>query len=173
MTGGPRVRLFHWRAEEAKPLIAEMEAAGYKVEYAGDKANGNFRSIREAPPHALVIDLTRLPSHGRYVANALRLQKATSSVPIVFVDGEPEKVAKIRQELPDALYTSRAKLASTLKRAKPVKDPVKPASTIASYSDRTVAQKMGIREGTSVAVIDAPRDYAKILGPMPKGVTFQ
>src|SRR4051794_12198919 len=63
-----RVRLFHWKPEEAKPLIAEMQAAGYKVEYDADRAT-NWRASRESPPHALVIDLTRMPSHGRYVAN--------------------------------------------------------------------------------------------------------
>ena len=31
----PRVRLFHWRAEEAKPLIAALRAGGYTVDYPG------------------------------------------------------------------------------------------------------------------------------------------
>ena len=46
----PRVRLFHWRAEEAQTLIAALRAGGYTVDYPGDKANGNWRSLRENPP---------------------------------------------------------------------------------------------------------------------------
>ena len=38
------------------------------------------------------------------------------------------------------------------------------------YGSRTVAQKLGIKEGSTVAVIDAPRDYAAALGELPAGV---
>src|ERR1700732_2897956 len=124
----PRVRLFHWRAEEAKPLIAAMRAAGYTVDYPGDNANGNWRSIRESPrPVAAVIDLTRLPSHGRHVAAEIRSIKSLRHIPIVFVDGDPGKVDRIRRDLPDAVYTSRARLASALKWVKPLANPVVPA----------------------------------------------
>ena len=54
----PRVRLFHWRAEEAQTLIAALHAGGYTIDYPGEKANGNFRSLRESRPLAAVIDLT-------------------------------------------------------------------------------------------------------------------
>ena len=169
----PQVRLFHWKAEEAKPLIALLRTAGYTVDYPGDTVNGNFRTMRQTQPAAAVIDLTRMPSHGRYVAAAIRTTKALRHIPIVFVDGDPEKVERLRKEYPDALYTSRAKLAAVLKRAKPVADPVVPAHVIAAPSDRTTAQKLGIKEGARVAVIDAPPDYAKILGPLPAGANYE
>ena len=167
-----RVRLFHWRAEEAKPLIALLRTAGHTVDYQGDQP-GTFRTMRENPPEAAVIDLTRVPSHGRYVAAAIRLTKATRHIPIVFVDGEPDKVERIRKEYPDALYTSRAKLAATLKHAKPLTNPVKPAHSIAAPSTRTVAQKLGIKEGMRVTVIDPPPDYVKILGVLPADASWE
>ena len=167
-----KVRLFHWRAEEAKPLIALLRAAGYTVDYQGDKP-GTFRTIRENLPAAVVIDLTRMPSHGRYVAAAVRLTKVTRHLPIVFLDGDPEKVERLRREYPDALYCSRSKLAATLKRAKPVTNPVKPAHTIAAPSNRTTAQKLGIREGMRVTVLDPPPDYVKILGVLPAGASWE
>src|SRR5437016_9076648 len=115
-----RVRLCHWRESEASSLIEALSHAGYTVDYPGEKANGIFRSLRETPPPlAVVIDLTRLPSHGRYVAAEIRATKSLRHIPIVFVDGDPEKVARIRKDLPDAAYTSRARLAETLKRVKP------------------------------------------------------
>src|SRR6476661_4992293 len=122
----PRVRLFHWRAEEAKPVIAVLRAGGYTVDYLGDKP-GNWRSLRASPPLAAVIDLTRFPSHGRWVAAEIRATKSLRHIPIIFVDGDAEKVERIRKELPDAVYTSRSRLVSALKRVKPLADPVVPA----------------------------------------------
>ncbi|HEV2690938.1 MAG TPA: hypothetical protein VGV35_20420, partial [Bryobacteraceae bacterium] len=67
-----RIRLFHWRAAEAEPLIEQLQAGGYAVDYSGDNVlERPFRSMRESPPHAIVIDLTRLPSAGWHVAVAI------------------------------------------------------------------------------------------------------
>src|ERR1700687_2499095 len=151
MVGMPRVRLFHWRAEEAKPLIAALRAGGYAVDYPGDEAN-SWRSLRESPPLAAVIDLTRVPSHGRYVAAEIRATKSIRHIPIVFVDGDPNKVDSIRKVLPDAVYTSRARGASVLKRVKPLADPVV-APRIMDRTDRTAAEKLGIKAGARVALI--------------------
>jgi hypothetical protein len=165
----PRIRLFHWNAAEAKPLIDQLRAGGYTVDYRNDKALGvPFRSLRESPLHAIVIDLTRLPSRGRHHAVAIRSEKTIRSIPIVFVDGDPEKVERIRAELPDAIYTSCAKVRSALKRAKPLVNPASPP-----YSNRTTAQKLSIREGLRVAVVDAPRGYAKTVGTLPAGASFE
>ena len=38
------------------------------------------------------------------------------------------------------------------------------------YASRSKAQKLGIKEGSTVALFDAPRDYAAVLGEMPAGV---
>jgi CheY-like chemotaxis protein len=165
----PRVRLFHWNAREAKPLIKQLRAEGYVVDYPSDRGYERpYRSLRESPPHAIVIDLTRLPAQGRHVAVALRAQETIKNIPIVFVDGVAEKVEKIRAELPDAIYTSRAKVGPALKRAKPLANPAAPPA-----SNRTAAQKLGIREGMRVAVVDGPRDYAKVVGALPEGASFE
>ena len=169
MSAMPRVRLFHWREDEAHALIGELRQAGFTVDYQGPAANGRFRTMRESPTHAAVIDLTRMPSHGRYVAAELRARKTLRHIPIVFVDGAPEKVDSIRKELPDATYTTRAKLPAVLKRVKPVSDPVQSPRMMDRY-DRTAAQKMGIAGNARVAVVDAPPGYAKALGAMPPGV---
>ena len=162
------MRLFHWRADEAKPLIAALRAGGYTVDYPGDKANGNWRSLRESPPLAAVIDLTRLPSHGRYVAAEIRATKSIRHIPIVFVDGDPEKVERIRKDLPDAVYTSRSRLVSALKRVKPLADPVV-APRMMDRTDRTTAEKLGIKAGARVALIDPPADYVARAGQASEG----
>jgi CheY-like chemotaxis protein len=130
-----------------------------------------MRAWRDSPPKAFVIDLSRLPSHGREIAIALRQSPATRRIPIVFCEGAEEKVSRIQAELPDAVYCSIATLRSALKRAiaKPPPDPMKPTRMMDRYASRTVAQKLGIKENSSVALVDAPRDYIKVLGELPPG----
>ncbi len=61
----PRVCLFHWKAEEAKPLMTVLQAAGFSVDY--HERMAGYREVRDhpKPPDAIVIDLSRMPSHGR------------------------------------------------------------------------------------------------------------
>jgi hypothetical protein len=119
---------------------------------------------------AVVINLNRLPSHGREVAIALRGAKSTRHIPIVFVEGAPEKVEPIRQLLPDAVYTTWPKLPAALKKLKPVANPIVPKQMMDRYANRTTAQKLGIKENSNITVIDPPRDYAKVLGDLPANV---
>lgn len=170
----PRVRIIHWKAPEAPPLIEACRACGFDVEYDYLKFGLLAKLVREKPPDALVIDLSCVPSHGRDTAIAFRQAKYARHIPLVFVDGAPEKVEAIRQLLPDATFTTRNQLCSRIRSAcaKRVKDPVIPPGAIVmgSYGSRTVAQKLGIKEGSTVAVIDAPRDYAAALGELPLDV---
>src|ERR1700722_16869093 len=111
-----RVRLIHWKPEEASPIAETLKSAGFEVEYDGKPAPEILRCLRTHPPDAVVIDLSRLPSHGREMATALRGNKQTRPVPILFLDGAPEKVAIVRQSLPDASYCERPRLVAGLKK---------------------------------------------------------
>ncbi len=169
-----RVRLFHWKDAEAEEVVEILAKAGYDVEFPGAKANGKWASIRADPPHAAVIDLTRMPSHGRYVGLALRQTKALRHIPIVFLDGDAAKVDRIRGELPDAVYTTRAKLGAALKKVKPAKDAIVPSANLMTPDpNRTTPQKLGIKPKMRVAVVDPPRDYANAVGPLPAGATLE
>ncbi len=167
-----RVRIVHWKAPEAGPLIEACRACGFEVEYDDVKFGELAKMIRGKPPDALVIDLTFLPSQGRDTALAFRQTKYARHIPLVFADGEPGKVEAIRRLLPDAVFVSRKQLCPRVKAAcaKAVANPVIPPGVMASYLSRTVAQKLGIKAGCMVAVIDAPRDYAAALGELPAGV---
>src|ERR1700687_1755953 len=109
----PMVRLFHWRSAEAGPLVATLRSAGYEVVYNRGTQPPSVREIRDAAPVAIVIDLSRMPSHGRYVAAWVRGSKSIRHIPIVFVDGDPAKVDALRREIPDAVYTTRARLPAS------------------------------------------------------------
>jgi hypothetical protein len=39
----------------------------------------------------------------------------------------------------------------------------------AGYSKRSLADKLGIKPGTKIIALDAPPNYAKLLGPLPEG----
>jgi CheY-like chemotaxis protein len=166
-----RVRLFHWKAEEAAPAIAELEKAGFTVDY--QEKLSSFKSIRDSKPDVFVVDLSRLPAHGREVAIALRGNKVTRHVPIVFVDGDGEKLETVRHALPDAIYTGRARVIGALRRARPLADPVRPAQMMERYAGRSAAQKLGIQEGMKVAVIDPPPDYGRVIGKLPEGASLE
>ena len=168
-----RVCLFHWNAEEARPLLTVLQAAGHSVELHGKMAS--YREVRDRPPDAIVIDLSRLPSHGRELAVFIRGSKSTRHVPIVFVEGDPEKVERVRKLLPDAAYTSLARLRSAVKSAlaNPPANPVKAAQMMDRWGHRTTAQKLGIAKDSRVAVIDPPSGYAQAIGELPEGAWFE
>ena len=165
-----RVRLIHWKAA-AGTLLEVLRNAGYQVDYDEQLDPNVLRAIRQSPPDAFVIDLTRLPSHGREVAAFLRGRTSTRQVPILFVDGVAEKVAAIRKALPDAVYAPRARVRSALRETltKRPANPVVPAQMMERYTARSTAQKLGIGEGTTVALCEPPRNYAAVLGELPAG----
>ena len=171
----PRVRLFHWKVAEAKPLIARLRAAGYQAVHNAETQSPSVREIKESGAVAVVIDLSRLPSHGKYVGAWLRGSKSTRHIPLVFVGGEEEKVAAIQKQMPDAVYTTAAGIGAALKNAiaHPLRDPVVPKQMMETAPGRTAAQKMGIREGCTVGLIDPPADYLKVIGELPDGVEFE
>jgi hypothetical protein len=169
-----RICLIHWKAEEAEEKIAKLRAAGYEVDCPEMKP-GALRDWRNNPPAAFVIDLSRMPSQGRDVAIALRVYKTTRNTPMVFVDGEPEKVERIKVNLPDAVYTSWSRIRGSLKTAiaKPPANPVAPASNLAGYSGTPLPKKLGIKPNSTVALVGAPKDFEKTLGEMPEGVKLK
>ncbi|UCH64203.1 MAG: DUF3052 family protein [Fidelibacterota bacterium] len=134
-----------------------------------------MRQLRNDPPAAVVIDLARRPSQGRDVALAIRLSKTTRYVPLVFVDGDPEKVARIQEHLPDALYTTWRHIQSALKRAiaHPPTNPVVPRSGLEGYSGTPLPKKLGIKANSVVALVGSPEDFERTLGELPEGVVLR
>ena len=169
-----RVRLVHWKAEEAGPRVERLVDAGYDVVFEPMEPN-TLRGLSNDPPDAFVIDLTRLPSHGRDVGLYVRERKATRRVPIVFAGGAPDKVARTKQRLPDAVYAAWDDAASAIADAiaNPPHDPVVPESTLAGYSGTPLPKKLGIRPNATVALVDAPPDFEQTLGTLPEGVELR
>lgn len=168
-----RVHLIHWNAAEAEERADRLRTAGYEVDHEALEGPG-LRKLREDPPSAVVIDLGRLPSQGRDLAVAIRKYKATRYVPLVFVDGDPEKVARIKQLLPDAVYTTWSQIRTSLKSAiaHPPAEPVVPGSTMAGYAGAPLPKKLGIKANSEVALVGAPEGFEETLGELPEGVAL-
>ena len=167
-----RVRVIHWKPAEAEPLLEVCRAAGFAVEFEAGDLPAMARVVRRTLPDALVIDLTRMPSAGRELAFAIRHTKYMRHIPLIFVDGMPEKVEAVREKLPDATFCNRTRVPAAIRAAirNPAVVPVAPPTVMERYGSRTTAQKLGITEGMTVALLDAPRDYATVLGTLPDHV---
>ena len=94
----PLVRLITWAGRKLK-------IPGFTVDASPFTSSRLVGRIRDLAPAAVLIDLDRSPAHGRAVAMVLRSSKSTCAIPIVFAGGLPEKVARARRDLPDAIFT--------------------------------------------------------------------
>ncbi|MFC1547259.1 hypothetical protein ACFL5M_01905 [Candidatus Neomarinimicrobiota bacterium] len=164
--------LIHWKAEEAAERIKRLANLGYQVIHMIPAGQNFLRELRKQAPAGVVIDLSRAPSQGRDIAMAIRHQKSTRQLPLVFVDGDPAKVAKIRALLPDAAYTDWEHLTGDLAAAlaQPPTDPIVPESLFAGYAGKPLAQKLGIKPDMTVCLLDAPENFRDTLSPLPEEV---
>jgi CheY-like chemotaxis protein len=168
------VCLLHWNEAEAAERLERLRAVGFAAYHSTLAGPPLMHQLRENPPSAIVIDLTRLPSHGREVAAALRAAKSTRFIPLVFVDGEAEKVARVRSLLPDAVYTSWSEIGPALHTAlaQPLSNPVATVSSMDAYAGQALPKKLGLKPGLKIALVEAPPGFIHLLGPIPEGVQF-
>src|SRR3989304_1402258 len=111
-----RLFLIHWNGAEGQELVRELEGLGWHVDLEAQDGARAGKRIREVSPEAVVIFLSRLPSHGRETAHALRSFKSTRQLPIIFVDGQDEAVQKTREKAPEALFVRKDLLQTTLEQ---------------------------------------------------------
>ena len=161
--------MIHFAEHEGLERQQQLEALGFEVAFDFGDSLFVSRLIKASPPDAIVIDLTRIPSHGREVAQSMRGTKATRHLPIVFVDGEPEKVKKTKQFIPDATFTTWGRIKTALPKAiaNPPKNPVVPDHN--NWGKPTVA-KLGVKPGFKVALVSSPKGFADSLKPWPAKV---
>jgi CheY-like chemotaxis protein len=170
----PTIRLVSWKEDRASELAAELVARGFAVD-TGAVDGPALRALGQSPPDAVVIDLGRLPAQGRDVGIMLRTRVTTRHVPLIFVDGTEDKIARTRETLPDAVYATRAEMSVAVAGAiaDPSAEPVVPSSNLAGYSGTPLPKKLGVKPGSTVALVDAPRGFIATLGELPEGVTVQ
>jgi hypothetical protein len=166
-----RVCLIHWRQVEAQQRAECLRAAGFQAEVIASADRSLRNTLTSKPPAAIVISLDRLPMQGRDVALAIRLNTGTRLIPLVFAGGEQEKVARVREAVPDAFYSSWDEIGTALQRAisTPPDHPAVPKSVLSAYSGAPLAKKLGIRAGSVLAFAEAPDGFAEhILSLVPE-----
>jgi phosphohistidine phosphatase SixA len=158
------VALIHWNLAEGRERSRLLRNAGVKVKLEADSRSGPeiLNRLCAAPPHAVV------------VSPALRSRKRTRSILLVFVGGQAEKVERVGQMLPDAVFATWATLVEDIKRAvaHPPANPTKPTSVLAGYSGTPLPKKLGIKSNSSIALLQEPEGFVEILGPLPPEVKF-
>jgi hypothetical protein len=152
------LRLIVWNAEEAALRAQLLRASGYEVDHEVPTDYKSLRSIRENPPAAVIIDLSRAPSKGRDVALSLH------NIPIVFVGGTPtnypQPVCATWDNLPQVLAT----LPAPMRKA---------GSALAAYAGTPLLKKLGIKSGMTVNLQGAPPAFEDTLGDLPEGVELR
>ena len=147
-----------------------MRACGHSAYALSEDGGEVTRGIRADLPDGVVIDLSRLPSQGREVGCWLRSTKAVCGVPFLFVAGAEAKVARVKQDLPDAIYTSWPDICSALHQLAEQPKTRQPAKRTGIVSKRTLSQKLGINSGCRLALLNEPTNIPQELRLLPEGV---
>ncbi len=111
-----RLFLIYWNAAEAEQLAAPLRQDGWDVEVESADGARAGQAILADPPDAVVVYLTRLPSHGRETMHGLRGSKAGRDIPIICVGGDGEALAKTKKKVRDAIYVEEPGLRRALAR---------------------------------------------------------
>lgn len=169
------IRLVCWNEEVAAERARVLKKAGLNVDASLFDPAGMITRLRENPPALMVIDLDRLPSHGRAVAVMVRTSKSMRHLPIVFAGGAEEKVALARAEVPDAIFANWENTAAAVKKA--MKNPpvvfAKPVPHMERYTGSRLAKKLDLKAGTKAALIGMEDGFVELLGDLPEGVELQ
>ena len=111
-----RIFLIHWNTDEAEDFAEALRTAGWDVDIEAENGARACKLIKYNKPDAVVISLSRLPSHGSVTARALHNISATAEIPIIFVDGEKRFIEKALSKVPEAIYTTSGELEEVLKK---------------------------------------------------------
>jgi hypothetical protein len=151
-----RVLVIHRDTAEATERASRLRSLGFDATAYLSLGTKGFRGIRQQPPQAILIDLTRLPSYGKAMGVLLRQHKSLGIIPLVFVEGDPDKAAQVRAVLPDAVYTTWAKVAAAIDKA--IRQGPKEAAP-PRHPDTPLLTKLGIGSHTCVAVLHPPDGF--------------
>jgi hypothetical protein len=169
------IRLVCWNRDLAREHARALREDGFAVDASALDTSGLIGHFRNKSPGAVLIDLDRLPSHGREVAIVLRNSKSTRYIPIVFAGGIAEKVERVRRELPDASFTDWERVGTALRKAlkSAFVEPVQPMAHMDRYARSSLVRKLGLKADMKVALLAVPDDFEEKLGELPEGVEFQ
>jgi hypothetical protein len=169
------VRIISWNRDQASERGQVIEKSGFKADASPLSTSGLIGRIRDLAPIAILIDLDRLPAHGRAVATLVRRSASTRHIPIVFAGGAADKVARARKDFPDAFFTGWNAAGSAIKTAvrNAPDNPLRPEPFIAQYAATSLSKKLGFKPGLKASMLAAPDGFDEQIGDLPEGVTLR
>ncbi|HZD44922.1 MAG TPA: hypothetical protein VE109_02480 [Acidobacteriaceae bacterium] len=175
------MRLICWNEVDAAASAIILRRAGYRViADPPENPGGMVRYFRELAPDAVVIDLDRLPSHGRELGLSLRASKSTSHLPLVFAGGVPAKIDLIRAAIPDAIFIPwDGGITDAIERSmtQPAPPRLRSRELPKDTSPGSLERKLDIKPKTRFAIVSVhPSDSAwfdELLTSVPEGAIRQ
>ncbi|HVL91305.1 MAG TPA: hypothetical protein VM841_13815 [Actinomycetota bacterium] len=111
-----KLYLIDWDEASAAEAAQALEADGWSVRIESIDGARAVKHMMDDPADVVAIDLSRLPSHGRETARAVRGAKVTAATPIVFYGGADDARSKAAGAVPDATLTTAEDLPHVLAR---------------------------------------------------------
>jgi len=169
-----RIVVIHPKPEDIASGVATLRRGGHDVRTLWPKGMPEVGPLRRDPPDAFVVDLSRQPAQALALATAFRQLRSLRPVPLVFIQGEPARTARAKAALPDAIYATWRGVRGAVRRAleHPPTAPVVPG-TMTGYSGTPLPKKLGIKPGSVVALLGAPKGFEGRLGQVPEGATLR
>lgn len=99
---------------------AELQQRLYQLTGAGLQVSGHWSTEQVAKftgelPDIFVVSLDRLPSHGKQYVQWLWEAKKRQHIPVIFVDGKPDKVETTKEKFPKAIFCTSKDLTAVIK----------------------------------------------------------
>jgi CheY-like chemotaxis protein len=107
--------LFEWNKEAAQARAKQLPAK-WIVETEFEEGSRGCRNCKAFEPDVIVLDLAVKPSHSREVGRALRQFKPMRTLPLVFLDGAEEDVAKAKAKVADGIFVTSGQLSKVLSK---------------------------------------------------------
>jgi CheY-like chemotaxis protein len=173
------IRLIHCDAQQGMERAEEIQRWGHKVVYNAAEPLV-YRDIRQQKPDLVLIDLSRLPSHGREVGNWLIQTRSTRSIPFIFVEGAAEKRERVKKDIElarfanyetlnaaiqDVVLSHPREFVSVARRSK--------THQPAGYSSTPLCKKLGLQPNATVHLLNAPPHFKSLLIDLPQNIKFK
>ena len=162
--------MIQWKEDELDRKTKPLLLAGHEIDARPFTGPTSLKDLAAHPPAVLIIDLDRSPSQGRDLAVAMKHRAATRAIPLVMAGGDPKKVARIVELLPNLTYCEWSRVRGAVRKAiKQDQSADPPDSVFAAYKGRPLPAKLGIKPKDRVALLSPPAGFKKILGKLPPG----
>lgn len=107
----------HWESTEVEALAEQIAQMGYNVATECKDGPTACRRVTEMQPDVVVISLRKFVSGGRETGRFLGTSRVTKHIPIIYMDGPRDaRRDRIKEILPEAIFSSIQDLPETLKR---------------------------------------------------------